>query len=163
MLARHLTLAVFLFLVTVAVLAGSLYEAGQWYFVQATKPSWAPQPWLNSLAWAIVYLLMALAAWDVWLTGHYDRFKALGWWISIPVLMVVWSALMFGFHRPGWSWLVLTMVIALTLMCIRAFRSLSREASYLMIPGLLWMLFFWANNFAIWNLSGGPLASYLGR
>ena len=44
----------------------------------------------------------------------------------------------------------------------RAFRALSREASYLMIPGLLWMLFFWANNFAIWNLSGGPLASYLG-
>ena len=132
--ARVQTLLVFLLLVVAASLIGSSFEAGEWYFVTMRQPSWMPPAWLFGPVWAVIYLLMALAAWTVWLTGHYSRLGPLLWWGLLLVLNICWSALFFGLHRIGWAWLLLCLTVAAAILGIRAFRLLSQQAAWLMTP-----------------------------
>ena len=161
MLERYFSLAVFLLLVVAAVYFGSGFEAGTWYFDKLTKPFWSPPAWFFGPAWALVYVLFALAAWQVWMTGHFDRSKALAWWLLLLVLLCAWSWLYFGLHRPGWAWLELNLAVLAALLCFRAFRPLSRQAAGLLLPGMAWLVFMWALNFTTWNLNGGPFGPYL--
>ena len=104
MIARYVSMAVFLALVVLAAAIGGSFEAGEWYY-SMHKPSWTPPPWFFAPLWVILYLTMALAAWQVWLTGHFSRLGALAWWLLQLVLNVAWSWLFFDLHRIGWAWL----------------------------------------------------------
>ena len=160
MIARYASMAVFLALVVLAAAAGSMFEAGEWYHEILKKPSWTPRAWLFGPLWAVLYLMMALAAWKVWLTGHYARVGALIWWAMQLALNATWSWLFFGLERPGWAWLEMSILIAVVVLCIRAFRLLSKPAAYLMVPYLLWLIFAWALNLAIWTLNGGIFSRF---
>ena len=160
-IARYGSLAIFLLLVVLAAAAGASFEAGEWYYRALGKPAWTPPPWLFAAAWAAAYLFAALAAWTVWLTGHYDRHKSLAWWLALLVSNVAWSFVFFGLHRPGYAWLASSLALALALYCTIAFRRQSMQAAGLMLPCLLWAAFLWAFNLAAWTLNGGPLARLL--
>jgi len=69
MFTAYLSLAVFLLLVIIASLVGAGFEAGEWFHVTIIQPSWTPPYWLFGQVWTLLYVLMALAAWMVWLTG----------------------------------------------------------------------------------------------
>jgi benzodiazapine receptor len=149
------SLAVFLLLVIIASAIGAGFEAGEWFHVTMIQPSWTPPHWLFGPVWALVYVLMALAAWKVWLTGHYSRIQALTWWALLLVLNVAWSVLVFGWHRPGWALPLLGLTIGIAIFCIRAFSRLARPAALLMTPYLAWIIFVWVLNLAIWATNGG--------
>ena len=155
MFTAYISLAVFLLLVIIASLAGAGFEAGEWFHLTMIQPSWTPPYWLFGPVWALVYVLMALAAWRVWLTDHYSRTQALIWWALLLPLNVGWSALVFGLHRPGWSLPLLGLTIGIAIFCARAFSRLSWQAALLMTPYLAWITFLWALNFAIWAINGG--------
>ena len=155
MSARYVSLAVFLALVVVtAFLAGS-FEAGDWYYGKLVRPSWTPPGWFIGATWSVLYVLAALAAWQVWQTGHYARFGALAWWLLLLVLIVCWSGLFFGLHRIGWAWLELGAAVGIALYCIKAFLPLSKQGAYLMAPLLAWLVFVWILNLVMWSMSGG--------
>ena len=155
MFTAYLSLAVFLLLVIIASFIGAGFEAGEWFHIIAIQPSWTPPYWLFGPVWALLYILMALAAWKVWLTGHYSRIQALIWWALLLVLNVCWSLLFFGWNRSGWSMPLLALTIGIAIFCIRAFSRLSRPAALLMMPYLAWITFLWVLNFAIWAMNGG--------
>ena len=161
MLYRYTSLSVFLLIVIIAAFFGSMFEAGEWYHHIVKKPWWNPPPWIFGPVWAVLYLLIALAAWKVWLTGHYSRTGALMWWLIQLALNTVWSWLFFGLHRPGWAWLELAVLIGAVVLCIRAFHQISKPAANLMIPYLLWLIFAWFLNLAIWTMNGGLFSSVL--
>lgn len=161
MTSRYGSLAVFLLLAVLAAAAGASFEAGEWYFVKAVKPSWAPPVWLIAPAWAIAYVCAALAAWKVWMSEHYDRLGAMAWWLTLLALNVFWSFLFFGLHRPGWAWPVLVLAIVLAIVCTLKFKQLSGAAAGLMMPYLAWIAFLCALNLAIWTVNGGILARVL--
>jgi len=159
MINSYVSFAAFLLLVVAASLIGSSFNAGEWYNVTMQQPSVAPPAWLFAVVWALVYVLMALAAWKVWLTQHYSRLGVLTWWGLLLVLNISWSALFFGWHRPGWALALLGITIVVAIYCTRAFSALSRPAAYLMGPYLGWILFLWIFNLAVWTVNGG----FLGR
>jgi tryptophan-rich sensory protein len=157
MQARYGSLAVLLLVVVAAAYLAGSFEAGEWYYQKLSKPSWTPPGAVLGIGWALAWLTLALAAWQVWRSGHYARLAALAWWLLLLGLTVGWSALFFGLNRIGWAWLELGVALAVALFCIRAFLPLSRQAAYLMLPGLLWLLFTWVLNLVQWTLNGGPL------
>lgn len=157
MIARYGSMAIFLALVVLAAAIGGSFEAGEWYY-SLYKPAWTPPSWLFGPVWAALYLMIAMAAWKVWLTGHYARIGALLWWAIQLLMNTAWSWLFFGLQRPGWAWLELSLLIVVVLLCIRAFRPLSKPASYLMVPYLVWLIFAWLLNLVIWTMNGGLLA-----
>ena len=160
MIARFASMAVFLALVVLAAGFGAGFEAGDWYFHKLNKPDWTPPPWLFGPVWAVLYVMMALAAWKVWLTGHYSRMAALSWWALQLVMNVAWSWLFFGLERPGWAWAEMSILIAVVVLCIRAFRQLSKPAAYLMVPYLLWLIFAWVLNLVIWTMNRGFFSQF---
>ena len=161
MFHRYASLAVFLLLVIVAAFFGSSFEAGEWYHNTMNKPSWTPPAWLFGPVWAVLYLLMALAAWKVWMTEHYARLGALAWWAIQLALNAAWSWLFFGLHRPGWALAEMTVLIVAVLLCMRAFRQLSRPAAKLMVPYLIWLIFAWILNLVLWTINGGVFSRFL--
>ena len=72
-----------------------------------------------------------------------------------------WSWLFFGLHRVGYALLDLTLLVGLVVMCIQAFRPISRPAAGLMLPYLAWLMFAWALNLTIWLMNGGGLRSIM--
>ena len=161
MLARNGSLAAFLLLVVAASWLAGGFEAGEWYYQILNKPALTPPPWLTAVVWALVYIFMALAAWLVWLSGHYNRLGALAWWAMLLVLNVAWSGLFFGLHRVGWAWLELGITLGIAILCLRAFQPLSRQAGYLMMPFVGWIAFLWVLNGLMWTINGGFLGRFL--
>ena len=155
MIERYGSLAVFLFLVIMSSAISGMINAGEWWYLITGKPSWAPAPCMLGVGWALAYLLMALAAWQVWQTGRDSRMGALAWWGIVLFLTILWHILFLGAHRVGWSWLIGGVLIVAVVLCFRAFRLLSREAALLVLPFLAWFGYLWVLNFVIWSRNGG--------
>ncbi|MEJ2383218.1 MAG: tryptophan-rich sensory protein [Xanthomonadales bacterium] len=161
MMSRYGSLVIFLLLVVAVAVAAAGFEAGNWYFVKATRPDWSPPPWLFGPAWALAYSALALAAWQAWLSGRGGRGGALVVWLALLASSGAWSWLVFGLHRPGWAVLELAVALVLAGWCTARFRRLSRQAAWLMLPFGAWIAFVWAWTLALWTLNGGPFLRFL--
>lgn len=155
---RLITLSVFLVLVLAVSAIGGQFVGGEWY-QSMNQPAWNPAAWLLASAWALVYVLMAVAAWLVWDTMRGLAQTALAWWGLQLLLSVVWSWLFFGLHRVGWSLGVMGLWAVAVFMTTKSFRSIRLEAFSLMLPVAVWLLFALVLNFMQWRLNGGGLAS----
>jgi len=153
---RYATLAGFLVLVVIAAAISGSFAAGEWYFL-LHKPQWTIPAWAFGPAWALAYVLMAVAMWTVWISGHYKRTGALTWWLLQLGLIIAWSWLFFGMNRSGWSMALMLLLIGFVVLCIKLFATASRLAALLLVPCLLWLVYLWALNIAIWLLNGGGL------
>ena len=156
-MSRLLSLAVFLALVVLASWLGAQFPSGE-YYALINKPTWAPPAWLFAPVWAVLYALMALAMWRVWESGQQARTGALAWWLIQLVFNVAWTWLFFGLTRTGWAMAELGILIGLVILCMRAFWPVSRPATWLLLPYVLWLLFALALNFSIWSLNGGGIS-----
>ena len=83
----------------VAASTGAIFKPGPWYDTLA-KPSWRPPNWLFPPAWAVLYILMAVAAWLVWReAGFAGAPLALMLWFRQLALNAAWSWIFFGLKR----------------------------------------------------------------
>lgn len=158
---QYFSLGFFLLLVLAASALGSSFEAGAWYQT-LNKPDWTPPGWLHGLALAVVYVLMAGAAWRVWTSGHSVRLGALAWWMLVLVMSTLLPWLMFGLHRPGWAFLLSMAVLGVTVMCWRAFFLLSRPAGLMITPLVLWAGLAAVLNYSVWAMNGGGVTRIFG-
>lgn len=160
-MARYVSLGFFLLAVLAASAAGASFEAGAWY-QELNKPAWTPPDWFFGPAWAVIYVLMAVAAWHVWLGRHSVRIGAVLWWLLILILNVAWSWLMFGLHRPGWAFMMSALILAVAIMCCRAFFLLSRQAGFMLLPLVLWAGFACFLNYSVWTMNRGGFTEWFG-
>ena len=146
-----------LLLVSVAVAGLSAAVTAQnvnvWYATLA-KPAFNPPNWLFGPVWTVLYVVMAIAAWRVWLSRRRQSVALpLSFYAAQMVLNFAWSPLFFGLHHIG---VALIDIVGLSLM-LAATASLfwrrDRLAGALMVPYLAWVLFATTLNFAIWRLS----------
>lgn len=148
-----LALAGFLLATFVAATTGAVFKPGAWYEGLA-KPSWNPPNWLFPIAWAILYALMALAAWQVWrLAGFAGAGLALGLWALQLVLNSAWSWLFFGLKRMDLALAELVLLWLAIAATIIAFLPVSTIAAWLMAPYLVWVSFAGVLNLVIWRLN----------
>jgi len=155
---RTISLAVFPFLVVIAAALGGLFTGGEWYQAMI-KPSWTPPALAMASAWALLYVLMALAAWMVWDTARGAAGMALGWWVLQLLLGIAWSWMIFGLNRTGWAMAVVLLWLLVVVMVIKTFAPLKPGAAMLMIPQAAWLVFLAVLNFYLWRLNGGGLGS----
>jgi len=161
MVKKVVSLLFFLLLVALAAGAGSLFAPGEWY-ASLRKPFFNPPSWVFGPVWAALYLLMAVAAWQVWLREHHAGRVALKWWGVQLVLNAAWSGLFFGLHRPGWALAEMVLLFFAILITINYFRRVKPAAAQMMMPYLLWVGFAWILNLSIWLMNGGGLGSIYG-
>ena len=155
------SLLFFLLLVVVVSWWGSRFLPGEWY-AGLTKPAWNPPSWVFGPVWSLLYVMMAVAAWQVWNSEHERRLPAVTLWVVQLVFNGAWSWLFFGLHRPGVAMFELAALLVLVVVTTILFNTIRRSAALLMVPYILWLLFALALNVALWRLNGGGLDTLMG-
>ena len=136
---------------------GSLFTVPSiltWYAGLA-KPALNPPAWIFGPVWTTLYFLMGIAAFLVWKKGfgRRDVKIALAVFVGQLALNALWSIIFFGLHDPL---LAFSIIVALWLAIIGTmamFSKISRAATYLLVPYILWVTFAAYLNYAIWTLN----------
>ena len=125
------------------------------WFTTLEKPFFNPPNWLFAPVWTLLYIMMGIAAGLVWYRGlHHVWVKtALYHFLFQLFLNLSWSVVFFGLKQPFWALIVIIALIILLVLTIRWFKIADKNAAYLLIPYLLWVLFAAALNFEIWRLN----------
>lgn len=151
-----LVLLAWLGAVAAAAGIGSVFTArsvSDWY-AALEKPSWTPPGWIFGPVWTILYIMIALAAWLVWLRrGVPGGRLALGLFAGQLVLNAAWSGLFFGLRMPGAALAELAVLWAAIVATTAAFFRVRPVAGWLMLPYLGWTSFATALNAAIWRMN----------
>jgi benzodiazapine receptor len=98
---------------------------------------------------------MGIAYWLVWKSNAEISIKkrAMAFFIIQLVLNFFWSILFFSFHQLGLALVEIILLWMFILFSIISFFRISKTASYLLVPYVLWVSFASVLNFAIWNLN----------
>ena len=151
---KWLVLAGFIILCLGVGVVSGVMTAGamvDWY-PTLNKPFFNPPSWVFAPAWTLLYIMMAVAAWRVWLAGPSSK-PALNLFFIQLVLNFFWSVFFFGLHSPA---LALIDIIAMWIMIaltMRAFFKIARPAGWLLVPYLAWVSFAAVLNASIWWLN----------
>ncbi len=137
-----------------AGIIGSLFtvtSAGSWYET-IIRPSWNPPGWIFGPVWLTLYTMMGISLYLVWRSGN-RNWLVFGVFGLQLVLNALWSILFFGMQTPGYAFIEIIILWLSIIASIIIFFSVSRTASYLLIPYALWVSFAAFLNFTIWKLN----------
>lgn len=121
-----------------------------WY-ATLIKPSFAPPNWIFGPVWTVLYFLMGVAFYLVWKQGwHKKKIATAGTYFLVQLgLNFIWSLTFFGLRSPSMALVVIIAMWTTIVMTIIKFYSLSKMASYLLVPYILWVSFAGILNAAI--------------
>ncbi|MFM8575688.1 MAG: TspO/MBR family protein [Limnohabitans sp.] len=138
-----------------AGMGGALTELGPWYYA-LRHPDWKPPDAAFGVIWSTIFTLCAVSAtlaWRAASTGALRR-RVLLLFGSNAVLNVLWSFLYFKLHRPDWALVeVLFLWLSIAALIVGLWR-ISRWASALLLPYLVWVSIATALNLATVQLNG---------
>ena len=120
------------------------------------KPAGTPPAWVFGPVWSVLYLLMATAAWLIWLERHaHDVRLPLGLFFGQLLLNAAWSVIFFGLQRPGLALVEIMVLLPAIVLTTISFSARSRQAFWLMTPYLAWVAYATYLNFGFWRLNRG--------
>ncbi|HKJ45808.1 MAG TPA: TspO/MBR family protein [Balneolales bacterium] len=139
-----------------AAAVGSFFTAksvSTWY-VTLNKPTWNPPGWLFGPVWTILYLMMATSIWLIWSKFTFKDYPVIYSIFSLQLILnVLWSGIFFGLRQPGWAVMDIAVLWLLILLYVLLTWPVSKAASLLFVPYLLWVGFAGVLNFTIWRLN----------
>lgn len=117
--------------------------ASDMWYNTINKSFLTPDGWVFGVAWTILYALLGIALFLIIVNDKTRQSKTKSYLLFLVqmVLNAMWTYLFFGLHLTGAALIVLVLLIAFSFWMMRAFYSISRPASYLVWPYILWMLF----------------------
>ena len=130
-------------------------NAMEHYKTEVIKPPLSPPAILFPIVWVILYALMGWGAAMVSLNARgKDRSISIGLYLAQIMFNFFWSIIFFDredyLFALIWIILLLVLIIAMTIY----FRRVSKTASYLQIPYILWVAFATYLNAGVLALNG---------
>ena len=151
-----LQVAVALAWVTVVSLIGQrLTDLGPWY-QGLRQPPWKPPDWAFGVIWTSVFALIVASGVMAWrrCQTRITRVWLLALWGLNSILHMLWSLLFFTLKRPDWSMLEIPFLwISIAAIMVFSWR-LSRIASLLLVPYIVWVTIAALLNLANVQLNG---------
>jgi tryptophan-rich sensory protein len=125
-----------------------------WY-ADLEKPSFNPPDWAFGVVWPILYVMMGVAAFLISNKGISSKQTkvALGLFVFQLVLNCLWTPIFFGLHMMGLALAEIILLWVAILFTIVAFWRISKTATYLLIPYILWVSFAIVLNAFLWHLN----------
>ncbi len=124
----------------VAAIGGTMTDLGPWYRALA-KPAWQPPDPAFGVIWTVIFAFAAASGATGWraTANRANREWLVGLFALNGFLNVLWSLLFFRLHRPDWA-LIEVAAFWLSIAALIAFLArISRLASLLLAPYLLWV------------------------
>ena len=138
-------------LITLAAggLSGFLTSESMKEYAGLYQPPLAPPGWLFPVVWTILYILMAVAAWRIYISDAPEKKTALITYGVQLLVNVLWPVLFFKFdaYLLAFAWLLLLWY--LIFIMLKQFYKIDPLAGKLIIPYLLWVTFAGYLNLAI--------------
>ena len=125
---------------------------GTWY-ADLAKPAFNPPNYLFGPVWTALYVAMGVAFYLVWQNSSNNKMSAYGWFFVQLLLNLTWSFLFFYLKSPLIAFIGIIALWVAILATAISFLKISKAASYLLIPYLLWVSFAAILNFSIWQLN----------
>jgi benzodiazapine receptor len=133
--------------------AATSSSVGTWY-AALQKPSFNPPAWVFGPVWTVLYLMVAIAAWLIWLKhGIADAQLPLALFGLQLALNMAWSVLFFGLRNPGLALVDIALLWLAIVATLVAFWRLSPAAGALLLPYLAWVSFAAILNYSLWALN----------
>jgi len=120
------------------------------------KPPFAPPSIVFPIAWGILYVLMAVGASMVYITGKQEgiyTLPSLFFYFLQLAVNFFWSIIFFNVQNflLAFLWLLLLLVLVI-IMSLRFYR-VNKTAALLQIPYILWIIFAGILNYAVFVLN----------
>jgi tryptophan-rich sensory protein len=124
-----------------------------WY-ADLAKPSFTPPDSVFGPIWAVLYVLMAIAAWRVWRAADRDTRRGPLTLFALQLALTLgWTVVFFGLEKIGAALATIVVLDVGVVVTTLAFRPIDRWAGLLMLPYLAWVAFATVLNIAIWRLN----------
>ena len=133
-----------LIVVYLVAFLGSLFTSPNtdtaWY--ESIKPSITPPNWVFPIVWNILFFLIALSLYFAWIKAKKNQKTKITLVFGINfALNILWSILYFGMKNPTASFIEIFFLIASIISMIIVTAKVSKTASYLLHPYLIWVCF----------------------
>ena len=129
-------------------------EIKGWY-INLSKPSFTPPNWLFPVAWTILYVLIATAAYMVWIRRDksitYTRASMI--YIVQLLLNFSWSIVFFGMHEIFAALVIIILLLVTIILNIAWFGRFSKTAAWLLVPYVVWVSYAGLLNLSIYILN----------
>jgi translocator protein len=124
---------------------GSFFTFSQiqtWY-LHLNKPFFSPPNFVFAPVWTTLYALMGISIALILMSKakKSDKNYLLAVFLLQLFLNFLWSIIFFGMHEPLAAFVEIVFMWGTILWLIIRFRKYSKQASYLLIPYLLWVSF----------------------
>ncbi|AAM07559.1 TPA: TspO/MBR family protein [Methanosarcina acetivorans] len=153
---------VFRFLASIIIcllagVVGSIFTSSSlesWYPL-LEKPALNPPSRVFFPVWTALYILMGISLFLMWKKGLQEKEVRVGFFLfGLQLgLNIFWSFLFFGLQSPYLAFLEILLLWLAILLTVIQFWKVSKTASYLLIPYLLWVSFAVLLNYQIWVLN----------
>lgn len=153
MLSSPLALLISLLLVGITATTGARFRPDNWYR-ELRKPRWTPPDIAFPIAWGVLYLLMAIAAWRVYMADA-SPLRTAGLIVYGLQLAAnaAWSWLFFGRKQIDAALVDIVLLLGLITLTIGLFVNVSALAAGLMVPYWLWVALALVLNTSILRLN----------
>lgn len=153
MFGSLLALLVSLLLVGLTASTGARFRPDGWYR-ELSKPNWTPPNIAFPIAWGILYLLMAIAAWRIYMADDSVwRSASLVAYTLQLLVNAAWSWLFFGRQQIVFALIDIMVLLVLITIAIVLFFQVNTLAAWLMVPYWLWVALALALNATILRLN----------
>ena len=147
--------SLFLFLITTfsASFIGGIttFKFKEPWYSTLVKPSFNPPDWVFGPVWTILYILMAIAIWNVWIKSKNINLVYL-YFIHL-FFNTTWSVVFFGFNQIELALINLIVLILFIVILFRKYKVINKLSAYLMIPYFLWCCFAFLLNLNLMMLN----------
>jgi translocator protein len=115
---------------------------GDWYLL-LDKPFFNPPSWVFFPVWIGLYTLMGISLYIIWERGGQrpevkKGFILFGFQLGLNTF---WSVLFFGLRSPYYALIEIIFLWLAIFLTIFQFRKISKTASYLLLPYIIWVSF----------------------
>jgi len=134
---------------------GSLFTVdsiSSWYTTLA-KPEFTPPNYIFGPVWITLYFLMGISLYVVWTS---DKLKSKTPLIIFGVQMflnAIWSIVFFGLESSLFGLVVIVTLWVAIALTILSFWKVSKPASYVLLPYIVWVSIATYLNYGIWVLN----------
>ena len=126
-------------------LSAFLTMKGMDKFKYLNQPLLSPPSWIFPVAWTILYILMGIASYLIYKNKNVflyeEREKSLILYAIQLIFNFFWSIIFFNMQKFFFAFFWLLILWVLVLLLIINTKKISKKATYLLIPYLLWLTF----------------------
>ncbi len=125
-------------------------EISGWY-QDLQKPSFNPPNFVFPIVWSILYIMTAIAGWNLWRVGASKNLKII--FIIYTLMNWSWTPIFFGMHQLalGFVWIIALSALNLVFI-VKAWQAV-RLSAVLVVPLLAWTSFASVLSYYIWMLN----------